>query len=299
MRSLSLPDDIRALDGTLLVRAGENIDKNCLRKIRGISRRRHWKLRAVQNTFLCKDFEKALLDERYTVIFEPPKTKEKIIETVRRTKLEEGLIAELKRMKRRDPYTYHHILIVVALTVKEAITIKKFRFNKYIAAQLSFGHDLGKTRIPLKILNKATHLTRSEHEMLRSHPLIGTVLLNYYGLRNRAICSLSAFEHHERLNGTGYPRGIKRMSKYTCLIAPNDVLDALLTSRPYRKTCYTLRQALDFLLDAAKRNAFDKDVVLTLVSYARKDKPSIRKMKVSIRKRGKPPKDRIYGRILE
>jgi len=299
MRKLRALSDIYAIDGVLLARAGELIDKRTTARIRRLSKRKRWKLFRVRETFLHKDFSKIFYEKRYKVIFSPPGTREELLGTVGNTDIEEGILRELRRMKRRDPYTYHHVLVVVGLTVKMAITLKRPRFNKHIAAHMSFAHDMGKTRIPAKILEKTTPLTKSEHETLQTHPTIGYVLLNYYCVKHREICSLSSLEHHERLNGSGYPRGIKELSKYTNLITPNDVLDALMTSRPYRRACYTLRQALDYLLDRVKKGYYNKTTVYTLISYARKSKPPIRSIRISKRKREKPPPDDIYGKIIE
>ncbi|MFC1577065.1 HD-GYP domain-containing protein [Candidatus Omnitrophota bacterium] len=297
MKRLTVGRDIRAIDGTLLLKAGSAMNKRALSRIRALARRRNWKMVAVGGTFLFKDFARVYRDKRYRIIFSSPGTKEDVSAVIKKAEIEKPLYLELRRMKKRDPYTYYHVLVVVALTVKMSITIKRPRFNNFIAAHLGFAHDLGKSRIPISILEKKTPFTIDEYRLMRSHPLIGHLLLTYYCKKDKRICCLSALEHHERLDGTGYPRGISAINKYSSLIAANDVLDALMTSRPYRRTRYTLRQALDFLVDKVRMEEMDKDTVYTLISYARKDKPKINALKISKRKRQPPPKDLVYGKI--
>jgi len=65
--------------------------------------------------------------------------------------------------------------------------------------------------------------------------LIGYVLLHYYFGKDHKQYDFSSFQHHERLDGSGYPLGIKRLNKYSHLIGIVDILDALISERPYRK----------------------------------------------------------------
>jgi len=88
--------------------------------------------------------------------------------------------------------------------------------------------------------------------------LIGYVLLHYYFGKDCKIVAFSSFQHHERLDGSGYPLGIKRLNKYSHLIGIVDTLDALISARPYRKTPFSLRAAIDLLLDESEKGRFIK-----------------------------------------
>ena len=139
-------------------------------------------------------------------------------------------------MKKMSLYTYHHILIISILVTK--ISLADSQKNKYspeMASRLNLLHDLGKTRIPLRILNKRSPLTKEERHILNTHPLIGYILLHYYFGKYHKKYDFSAYQHHERLDGSGYPLGIKRLNKYSHLIGMVDTLDALISERPYRK----------------------------------------------------------------
>jgi HD-GYP domain-containing protein (c-di-GMP phosphodiesterase class II) len=86
--------------------------------------------------------------------------------------------------------------------------------------------------------------------------LIGYVLLHYYFGKDHKKYSFSSFQHHERLDGSGYPLGIKTLNKYSQLIGVVDALDALISERPYRRKPFSLRAATDCCL--TKRNEADQ-----------------------------------------
>ena len=167
-----------------------------------------------------------------------------------------------------------------------------------IICHCGFTHDIGKTRIPISILNKKEKLTAEEVAIIKTHPVIGYLLLNYYLKADRDECALTSLDHHEKLDGTGYPRAIKSLNKYTQLIIPVDILDALLTKRPYRGQAFTLRASLDNLLIEAKAGRISKDVVNALVSFARKDKPDFRSIKIAERPRNDLPEELSHEKYL-
>ena len=109
-------------------------------------------------------------------------------------------------------------------------------------------HDLGKIAIPDAILLKPGPLTDEETAIMRRHPRIGHELLN--GSHNRFIQAGAtiALRHHERYDGSGYPDGLKgdEIPLEARIVAVADVLDALLSTRPY-KGAWTLDEALDWL----------------------------------------------------
>ena len=136
----------------------------------------------------------------------------------------------------------------------------------------------------MDILDKPTPVTKHEREVLSSHPLIGYVLLHYYFGNNYKKYAFSSFQHHERLDGSGYPLGIKTLNKYSKLIGVVDALDALISERPYRTSPFSLRAAIDLLLDEAEKGKFHKGLVRTLIAYSRREIPSA---KLVIAERGR------------
>jgi HD-GYP domain-containing protein (c-di-GMP phosphodiesterase class II) len=120
-------------------------------------------------------------------------------------------------------------------------------------------HDIGKVGIPAKVLNKKGPLKGSERKIIRSHPLIGEVFLSNGQITKNVLkgkirlkdvlkalnsngSSVSrkiretVFAHHERFNGTGYPRKLKgdRIPVTASILGIADCLDAMTTRRPYR-----------------------------------------------------------------
>jgi HD-GYP domain-containing protein (c-di-GMP phosphodiesterase class II) len=147
-------------------------------------------------------------------------------------------------------------------------------------------------------LNKKSELTFEQYQIIKTHPLIGFLLLKYYsGWEGRQYCD-TAFEHHEKIDGSGYPRGIKRIDRYARLIAPVDIYDALISKRPYRQISYNGRLAIDILLEDAKEGKLNKQNVYLLINCLREKKvESLAAMKVSQRRRTAPPAGNLYGRI--
>ncbi len=83
------------------------------------------------------------------------------------------------------------------------------------------------------------------------------------------------------------------------IISVCDVYDALLSPRPYRPTPFDNRTALEEITEMAKKGKFSLEVVQTLVSQNRKDKPHFRDCEISSERRGIPPPDSIYGVIVD
>jgi two-component system response regulator RpfG len=109
-------------------------------------------------------------------------------------------------------------------------------------------HDMGKIAIPDSVLLKPGPLDESEIGTMRRHPEIGHQLLS--GSQNRfiQIGAIIALRHHERYDGSGYPDGLvgDQIPIEARIVAVADVLDALLSPRPY-KPSWPLDEALDYL----------------------------------------------------
>ena len=278
---MKLKEDLYSIDNKLLLKSGKKINAKTLNRIAENNKRVYYL--QIKNTMLVKDVKKAMEDKRYNIIFSNRQIRRRVLSILKKGSLPKNILKELKLIKSKLPYTYHHMLLITALATQIALD-KNFRnkFNPKRFVRIGLAHDIGKSRIPIKILNKRTALTKEEHRIIKMHPIIGYLLLHYYYGKEHSKYDYVSFEHHERLDGTGYPRGIKKINRYSQLIAVIDTLDALITARPYRKTPYTLRAAIDFLLDEAFRGRLNKKMVLVLISYARKDKPNIKDLSIFI-----------------
>jgi HD-GYP domain-containing protein (c-di-GMP phosphodiesterase class II) len=165
--------------------------------------------------------------------------------------------------------------------------------------QTSPTHDIGKICVPLEILKKSDPLSRAELSILEHHAAAGYVLLSYYYRDTRNLTVKVARDHHERIDNSGYPRGISLSDKMIEIIAVCDVYDALISSRPYRVISYDNRTALEEITTMAEKGKFSWDVVKALVAHNRKSKPHLSETTVSLEKRGTPPPDNLYGVIKE
>jgi HD-GYP domain-containing protein (c-di-GMP phosphodiesterase class II) len=291
---MQLENDLYGIDKKLLIKAGHVIDGRVLDNIAGLSGRISYV--RIKDTPLIKDIIQAFKDKRYSNIFFRQDTNLKIVRYMSHLTMPEKILHELAHMKKMSLYTYHHILIIAILATK--ISLEDSQKNKYspeMAIRLSLFHDLGKSRIPLRILNKRSPLTREERRILRTHPLIGYVLLHYYFGKDHKQYDFSSFQHHEKLDGSGYPLGIKRLNKYSHLIGIVDTLDALISDRPYRKKPFTLRAAIDHLLDESEKGKFRKGLINILIRYSRKEGPAA-KLIIGERGRDKEPTGNFYGK---
>ncbi len=153
---------------------------------------------------------------------------------VRRTFLS-AIDSLVRAMEERDPSTAGHSLRVreYALRLGEAIGLTRLEMRQLdLAAKL---HDIGKVGVPEAILHKQASLTPAEDHVIREHPIIGERVLTPI-IRSRAVLA-GIRGHHERLDGAGYPDGLKgeEIPLLARIISIVDCYDALTTTRTYRE----------------------------------------------------------------
>lgn len=135
-----------------------------------------------------------------------------------------------------DSYIFTHSLNVTVYTLGLALELN---FSDKQMLEIGLGailHDVGKMLTPLEILNKPGRLTEDEYEIMKKHTTDGYKLLK--DLPNIPLLAAHcAYQHHERMNGSGYPRGIKDndIHLYAQLIGICDVFDAVTSNRVYRR----------------------------------------------------------------
>ena len=144
--------------------------------------------------------------------------------------------ATLFKLKWFDEYTYTHSINVsiLAIILGKHLGLKTDELHALGIAGLY--HDAGKARIPEAILNKPGKLTEQEFQIMKTHPLEGYKLMqNQPGLDPEILRAV--VEHHERFDGTGYPRGLDEagIGRYSRIISVVDVYDALTSRRVYKE----------------------------------------------------------------
>ncbi|MGE5543820.1 MAG: HD-GYP domain-containing protein [Bacillota bacterium] len=146
-----------------------------------------------------------------------------------------------------DDYTFSHSVQVCVLSIITGISMGLDQIKLKELGTGALIHDIGKTRLGKELLNKPGALTMEEYEEIKRHPEHGFDILR----ANREISLLSAhiaFQHHERWDGQGYPRGLRGQDihLYSRIVSVADVFDALVADRPYRKA-YSTCQAVSLM----------------------------------------------------
>ncbi|WP_129409232.1 HD-GYP domain-containing protein [Marinitoga lauensis] len=158
------------------------------------------------------------------------------------------LFVPLKKLKDFDEYLYSHSLNVMIISSLLAIE------NKIIGDELlnisisSLLHDIGKTKVPIEIMNAPRPLTGEEMNIMRNHVLYGKELALENNIKEKNIIG-GIYEHHERYDGKGYLEGKKGpyITKFGRIIAIADVYDALTSTRSY-KGPWTPYKTISFIL---------------------------------------------------
>lgn len=127
-------------------------------------------------------------------------------------------------------------------------------------------HDIGKIAIPKEILHKPGRLTEDEFEIMKTHAAKGKDFLKHSDRRFFKAAAIIANEHHEKWDGSGYPRGLKGESIhiYGRIVALADVFDALTHKRKY-KDSWTLEETLAYITEQSGRH-FDPKLVDILLN---------------------------------
>jgi len=167
----------------------------------------------------------------------------------------------------RDTYTEGHCqrLAAYAVMLGRALGLDR---NELAALEYGgFLHDLGKIGVPDAVLLKPASLTVDEQRRMQQHTIIGDRLCG--GLRSLARVRGIVRHHHERLDGSGYPDGLRGDSipLLAQVIGIVDVYDAITTVRPY-KQAFAMDRARDELLDEARRGWRRRDLVETFFQAA-------------------------------
>ena len=178
----------------------------------------------------------------------------------------------------RDDETGNHLnrMAHYAQMIARKIADKHQLSDEYIENLFLYAplHDIGKIATPDKILFKPAKLTIKEFEVMKQHTLIGAEIINDI-LDNFGSADLSSIEilkniallHHETLNGSGYPYGLKKekIPIEARIIAVADIFDALTSRRPY-KDAWSNAEAISMLTSLVGVKQLDPDCVLALAN---------------------------------
>ena len=159
-----------------------------------------------------------------------------------------------------DNYIFSHSLNVTIYTLALGLELKLSPKQMEIIGLGAILHDIGKMNIPLDILTKPGKLTAEEYEIVKNHAEAGfEILRNVQTLP--LLVGHCAYQHHERLNGSGYPRGLKEeeIHIFGKIIAVADVFDAITSNRVYHDALLP-HEALEILYTGSNR-LYDAKIV--------------------------------------
>ncbi len=180
----------------------------------------------------------------------------------------EGIIRVLSvTTEKRDPYTAGHQERVadLARAIGREMGLAAERVEGLRTAGLI--HDIGKMSIPAEILSKPTRLTELEYKLIQSHPQIGLEILR--GIDFFWPLAKIVLQHHERMNGSGYPQGLQgeAILLEARILAVSDVVEAMVSHRPYRPAL-----GIEAALEEIEKNKgllYDADVVSACLTLFR------------------------------
>lgn len=160
----------------------------------------------------------------------------------------DAIAVDIDALKVSDEYTFKHSVDVATMSM---IIAKKHGFSDKEIYEIGIAgllHDIGKTQIPPEILNKPARLTPEEFTVMKQHSLYAYNILKEKENLSDAI-RLGVLQHHEKINGTGYPLGVpkEKICLHARILAIADIYDALITERPY-KQAFSKRDAVEILM---------------------------------------------------
>ncbi|MDB5173557.1 MAG: hypothetical protein JWN51_2330 [Phycisphaerales bacterium] len=170
----------------------------------------------------------------------------KSVDAVMADLLDQNVLVGLNTIKTHDAYTFQHSIDV---TIMGIVLARKLGWPASRVRMFGIGsmlHDIGKIMVAADILNKPGQLTEDEFTDMKAHPERGYHILRAIRPALGAVIPQAAYQHHERQDGSGYPRGLKgtntlgehepgKIHDFGAVCAVADVYDAMSSTRPYRK----------------------------------------------------------------
>ncbi|MBT9176764.1 MAG: Cyclic di-GMP phosphodiesterase response regulator RpfG [Firmicutes bacterium] len=152
-------------------------------------------------------------------------------------------VVNLTDIRLDDDYLFAHSVNTCVMALLAGISLGYTRERLHDLGLGALFHDAGKILVPKAILNKPGHLSPAETEIVRQHPVYGLKVL-----KDLPVARDVAYRHHERHDGSGYPRGISgsELDELSQLTGMADIFDALTANRQYRPG-HPPREAYEYL----------------------------------------------------
>lgn len=176
---------------------------------------------------------------------------------------DDAVAIDLGMLKVSDEYTFKHSVDVAALAImigkSAGLPVEKIK-ELGIAGLL---HDVGKAKIPAEVLNKPGKLDDDEFALMKQHTLFGLQILKEKNNFSEPVL-LGVLQHHEKLNGRGYPQGVpaSNISEYAKIISVADIFDALVAKRVYKEPM-PKSETLEMMMGMTQE--LDRDFLLAFI----------------------------------
>lgn len=176
-------------------------------------------------------------------------------------------MVHLADIRTHDDYTFGHSVNVCVLAVVTGLHLGYHTDQLRTLALGAMLHDIGKLSVPLEILNKPGRLTEDEMSIMKQHSGYGFSILQQQTDYIPLLAAHIAFQHHEKYNGTGYPRHLKgdHIHEFARIVAIADVYDAITADRPYRK-CLPAHKAYEWIMVLSGQH-FDPYILSVFLSH--------------------------------
>lgn len=160
----------------------------------------------------------------------------------------DAVAVDISALKVSDEYTFKHSVDVATMSM---IVGRKYGLDDKQVYEIGITgllHDIGKSRIPNEVLNKAGKLTDEEFELMKQHSVFGYHILEKKEDISKEV-KLGVLQHHEKTNGRGYPMKVteEKITLFAKIISVADIYDALVTERPYKKP-FSPRDAVEMIM---------------------------------------------------
>lgn len=298
MTNLITEYPVKTLDGIELLPAGTELTEEILEELANRNTSASYdSLSFMDYGRIRQDLFIFLKYPPYHIFFSDLEEFQDILRVMENVKLPLPVLESMEYFRQNEFQTYRHSLMVFVISVLLAKNLLPEYLELFSKVTISSTHDIGKICVPLEILKKSTPLNENEHKQLKHHAVSGYVLLIYFLKSHKSFMAKLARDHHERRDGSGYPRGVELTNRMVEIVAVADIYDALLMPRSYRPISYDNRTALEVITKMAECGAIGWDVLKALIAQNRMKKPNFHDIAVPEEKRGKAPMGNLYGKI--
>ncbi len=217
--------------------------------------------------FTLREIFQKLQSEDRTVVAKGKRELDELAESmIERVNYRENNPIKILDLKRENDYLYQHSINVAAYSILIGYSLKYHQLKLFDLTISALLHDFGLVDIKDQVLNKSTPLDAKDLELIKAHTLKGFQFLNRH-CRIKGLVTVVALQHHERFDGSGYPKGIagNDIHEYSRIVSLTHFFDAYTSDRPYRRL-HTIEEALDYIKGEAGK-AFDPQIVQVFLKF--------------------------------